>query len=262
MREGYRIKIYSRSFDLRLYRQASGLWEGIECDSVVRLTDRSADGYFYSMLSDTDCDIAINIDEDAFVCDPEAVNDLVGLMIENGFANIGCPDAGEGLPRSGNPKVTNPFFNILNLRLIRTKYNRSALKAYDEHYEPYYPFFLWMADTFPTLYLPARKHPDGITTVLLDNAGREICKHTWYARFYSMPGFIVRRVQKDQGMQKERIDAVIREVYATRGLTPPVAGTLQKCLFAADRTLRWIIKVPQRISRWPAKIRRKLKKSR
>ena len=262
MRDGYTIKIFSRSFDLRLLRQSQGLWQGIERDAEVRLTDKSADGYFYAMLSDTECDIAINIDEDAFICDPAAVNDLVGLMIEKGYANIGCADAGEGLPRSGNPKVTNPFFNILNLRLIRTKFDRAALKAYDEHYEPYYPFFLWLANNFETLYLPASGHSDGVTTVLYDLQGRVVCKHSWYARFYSMPSFVVKMVQKDQGMQKERIDALIREVYAARGLERPEAGFGTRCLFAADRTLRWIIKVPQRISRWPSKIKRKLKKSR
>ncbi|MBO4571326.1 MAG: hypothetical protein J5699_05320 [Bacteroidales bacterium] len=262
MTEGCKVKIFTRSFDLRLYNQASGLWEGIECDGRVRLTDKSADGYFYAMLREQDCDIAINIDEDAFVCNPDAVNDLVRLMIAEGYANIGCADAGEGLPRNGNPKVTNPFFNILDLRQIRSKFDRCALKAYDEHYEPYYPFFLWMADNFRTLYLSATGHPDGTTTVLFDPQGRTICKHSWYARFYSMPGFVVRRIQKDQGMQKGRIDSLISEVYAERGLQRPGSGWAQRCRFAADRTLRWIIKVPQRISRWPSKLMRKMKKSR
>ena len=105
--KGLRIKIFSRSFDLRLYRLAAGLWSGVQCEGAVRLTDKSADGYFYAMLRHTDCDIAINIDEDAFVANPEAVNDLVELMLKEGYANIGCADAGEGLPRSGNPKVRN-----------------------------------------------------------------------------------------------------------------------------------------------------------
>lgn len=262
MREGYKIKIFSRSFDLRLYRQSEGLWEGICRDAEVRLTDRSADGYFYSMLADTECDIAINIDEDAFICDPEAVNDLVTLMIEKGYANIGCADAGEDLPRTGNPKVTNPFFNILNLRLIRTRFNRAALEAYDEHYEPYYPFFLWLADNFETLYLPAGGHPDGVTTVLYDLRGRLLCKHSWYARFYSMPSFVVKMIQRDQGMQKSRINALINEVYSERGMTPPEAGIAERCLYLADRSLRWMIKIPQRICRWPAKIAMKMKNKR
>ena len=43
MTEGYKVKIFTRSFDLRLYSRARGLWEGIDCDAVVRLTDKSAD---------------------------------------------------------------------------------------------------------------------------------------------------------------------------------------------------------------------------
>ena len=255
-----RIKIYTRSFDLKLYRLSATLHEGIDCVQVVRLTDRTADGYFYTMLKDEDCDIAINIDEDAFITDPQAVNDLVRLMIEEGYANIGCSDAGSGLPRSGNPKVTNPFFNILNLRLIRSKFNMTDVRAYTEDYEPYYPFFLWMADNFKTLYLPAHKHPDGISTILFDLQDRCICMHSWYARFYSMPDFIVRRIQKDQGMQKARIDALISQAYGIRRMALPEFDAGDKAAFITNKVIRWMIKVPQRISRWPGKIRKKLKK--
>ena len=40
-----RIKIFCRSFDLRLYRLSKGLYEswGYPC---IRLTDQTADGYF------------------------------------------------------------------------------------------------------------------------------------------------------------------------------------------------------------------------
>ena len=254
-----RIKIVSRSFDLKLYRLSKGLYPGITCTGIRRLTDRSADGYFYALLRDTSCDIAINIDEDAFITDPQAVNDLVALMLREGYANIGCADAGEGLPRWGNPKVTNPFFNILNLKLIRSKFNRTELKRYTVEYEPYYPFFLWLADNFKTLYLPAKYHSDGISTMLYDPQGRLICQHSWFARFYTMPGFIVRRIQKDQGRQKERIDALIRESYALRGLEVPQFGARDALAFFGNKVIRWIIKIPQRVSRWPHKLKRKLK---
>ena len=257
--EKTRIKIVSRSFDLKLYRLSKGLYPGIACSGIRRLTDRSADGYFYALLRDTSCDIAINIDEDAFITDPQAVNDLVALMLREGYANIGCADAGEGLPRWGNSKVTNPFFNILNLKLIRSKFNWTELKRYTEEYEPYYPFFLWLADNFKTLYLPAKYHSDGISTMLYDPQGRLICQHSWFARFYTMPSFIVRRIQKDQGRQKERIDALIRESYAIRGLEVPQFGARDALAFFGNKVIRWIIKIPQRVSRWPHKLKRKLK---
>ena len=69
-----RIKIFTRSFDLRLYRLAKGLfcdWKDAEGRPIpcVRLTDQSADGYFFTMLKDTDCDVAINIDENEYRAD-------------------------------------------------------------------------------------------------------------------------------------------------------------------------------------------------
>jgi hypothetical protein len=99
-----RIKIVSRSFDLKLYRLSKGLYPGIACSGIRRLTDRSADGYFYALLRDTSCDIAINIDEDAFITDPQAVNDLVALMLREGYANIGCADAGRAFPGGAIPR--------------------------------------------------------------------------------------------------------------------------------------------------------------
>ena len=256
-----RIKIFTRSFDLRLYRLAKGLfcdWKDAEGNPIpcVRLTDRSADGYFYTMLRDTDCDVAINIDEDAFIVNPAAVLDLVGTLLEGGYANIGCSERDCSV-RGTDPVITNPFFNVLNLKLIRTRFDRGALQRTIADAEPYYPFFRWLAANFPTLYLQAEQHSDGITTIARDRQGRVICLHTWYARFYSMPGWIVRRIEP-QGMQKKRIDAVIREVYALRKMPVPEFGLADKLSFAANKVFRWLIKIPQRISRWPYKLKLRL----
>ena len=257
-----RIKIYARSFDLKLYRLSKGLYAGLrdaEGNPIpcVRLTDQSADGYFYTMLRDRDCDIAVNIDEDAFIVDPQAVLDLIGTLLEGGYANIGCSD-GDAATTGRDRVVTNPFFNVLNLQLIRTRFDRKALVRRLDDREPYYPFFRWMADTFPTLYLPAKRHADGITTVALDPQGRTICLHTWFSRFYSMPSWIVRRIEPSQGMQKVRIDAVIREAYDLRGKPLPSFGPADSLAFAGNKLVRWTRKIPQRISRWPYKLKRRL----
>ena len=257
-----RIKIFTRSFDLRLYRLAKGLfcdWKDAAGNPIpcVRLTDQRADGYFYTMLRDPDCDIAINVDEDAFIVDPQAVLDLVDTLLQGGYANIGCSD-GDAATTGRDKTVTNPFFNVFNLQLIRTKFDRKALVSKLEDKEPYYPFFHWMADTFPTLYLPARRHADGITTIALDPQGRTLCLHTWFSRFYSMPAWIVRRIEPSQGTQKARIDAVIREAYGLRGLPVPSFGLTDRLAFAGNKLVRWLIKVPQRIARWPYKLKRRL----
>ena len=257
-----RIKIFTRSFDLRLYRLAKGLfcdWKDAEGKPIpcVRLTDQSADGYFYTMLRDTDCDVAINIDEDAFIVDPGAVLDLVETLLEGGYANIGCSD-GDPATTGRDPVVTNPFLNLLNLSLIRTKFDRKALVTSLDDREPYYPFFHWLAATFPTLYLPARRHPDGITTIALDPQGRTLCLHTWFSRFYAMPSWIVRRIEPSQGTQKARIDAVIREAYGLRGKDIPRFGPAERLAFAGNKLIRWTIKVPQRVARWPYKLKRRI----
>ncbi|MCR5709023.1 MAG: hypothetical protein K6G79_00925 [Bacteroidales bacterium] len=257
-----RIKIFTRSFDLRLYRLAKGLFSGLSDRqgneiTCVRLTDQSADGYFFTMLRDTSCDVAINVDEDAFITDPAAVLDLVDVLLDGGYANIGCSD-GDPATTGRDSVVTNPFFNVFNLALIRTRFDRRELRRRNDDAEPYYPFFRWMAATFPTLYLPARRHADGITTIALDPKGRTLCLHTWFSRFYSMPSWIVRRIEPTQGMQKQRIDAIINEAYALRALPVPKFGPLDRLAFAGNKVVRWTVKVPQRVSRWPMKIKRRI----
>lgn len=279
-----RIKIFCRSFDLHLYTLSKGLYEswGFPC---VRLTDQTADGYFYTMLQDTACDIAINVDEDCFITSKQNVLDLVDFVIANNIANAGCPDGGAYVPRSTNPLVTNPFFNVLNLNLIRTHFSKEAVKKFDylahkdemeasypKHMlyegrkyrfdsldaEPYYPFFLWQAYTTKTYYLPSKPHPDGWTTILCNQDGKEMCRHTWLARFYLAPTILAKTIQRSASKQKQRIDAVIKESYEKAGVSLPVFSWRDQCAFALDRTIRWTIKIPQRIMGWPAKIRKKI----
>ena len=268
-----KIKIYSRSFSPELYRLSEALYpRGVE---AVRLTDRSADGYFYAMLRDDECDIAINIDEDAYVCDPEAVMQLALKVDKEGWANAGTSDCGPGCPRSHNPIVTNPFFNILNLKLIREKYQGpTQIRAFDYHkvkgemvsrfkeqatdayngsfdiydFEPYYSFYLWLAYNFKTLYLPAERHRDGISTILYDLQGNILCKHSWMARKY-----------KVDAAQTQRINAMIDEVYALRARTRPQISKGERLAFALELAAGYVKKAFIRIVRWPGKIRRAIR---
>ena len=281
-----RIKIFCRSFNLKLYRLSKGLYEswGVPC---VRLTDQTADCYFYTMLKDTECDIAINVDEDCFITSKEAVLNLVDYVVVNGIANAGCPDGGSWVPRGGNPIVTNPFFNVFNLNLLREKFSKQAVKDFDYSahrdemekafphamlysgrnysfentgYEPYYPFFFWQAYNTKTLYLANAGHPDGWTTILYNQNGEEMCRHTWLARFYSVPAFVVRHWQPTEGAQQDRINHVIDEAYTMSGIEKPVFGWRDKMAFVGNKIIRWMIKIPQRIAGWPRKIQKKLHK--
>lgn len=279
-----RIKIFCRSFDLKLYRLSKGLYENWDFP-CVRLTDQSADGYFRTMLADTDCDIAINVDEDCFITSREAVMELVDHVVSHDIANAGCPDGGAWVPRGGNPIVTNPFFNVLNLKLLREHYSHQAVRDFDytahkqqmiddypadrliagrnynfdnTNQEPYYPFFLWQAARTRTLYLDSQRHADGWTTILYNHLGHELCRHTWLARFYSVPSFVVNHWQPSAGAQQQRIDAIIDEAYQVQGIQRPIFQTKDFCEFAINKIIRWLIKIPQRIARWPYKIKTKL----
>lgn len=255
-----RIKFYCRSFNYELYLLSKRLYEdaGYPC---VRLTDQTADGYFFTMLEDEACDIAINVDEDCFITDLDAVLKLAEKVQQEGWVNAGCPDANPACPRGGDPLVTNPFFNVFNLKEIRKQWNAYRLipelkKDSYRGIEPYYNFFYWMVRTFPerTLYLPAHRHADRVTTVI-----DGICEHTWFARQFN-PGLLTRLFEgndKKDVNHTARINAIINESYASRGIQRPVFGIAQQVLFMIDGCVRWSIKIPQRVANWPNKLKRK-----
>ena len=261
------IKFFCRSFNARLYALSKALYAqwGYEC---VRLTNQTADGYFYTMLQHTDCDIAINVDEDCFIIDKDAVLRLVDYVVDNQILNAGFSD-------SRNPLVTNPFFNVFNWKLLREKtglqtgnqVRKSVQMFYQQNaqmekidFEPYGAFFLWLTQQGKTLYLDGKKHSDTHTTILSNHEGKPMCMHTWYARFYSVPDFITHFFDKNAGMQKDRIDAIIDESYALMGICKPLFTLKDEIGFLVDKIIRWVIKIPQRIIGWRVKIKRYWKK--
>lgn len=261
-----RIKFFCRSFNKELYLLSRGLYEqaGYPC---VRLTDQTADGYFYKMLEDEECDIAINVDEDCFVTNLDAVLALARRVEEEKWINAGCSDAGAGVPRKGDPAVTNPFFNIFNLHEIRKSWNAYRLipelkKDSYKGIEPYYNFFHWMVRTFPgrTLYLENQRYSDTVTTMLYsDDSSTLLCLHTWFARLFKISVFtrLFEGNDRKDIDHRQRINAIIDSAYAVRGLQRPVFGPIARLDFAIDEIMRWTIKVPQRIANWPNKLKRR-----
>lgn len=259
MKQDIRIKFFCRSFSQELYLLSRGLYQqaGYPC---VRLTDQTADGYFYTMLEDEECDIAINVDEDCFITDLDAVLALARRVNDEKWVNAGCSDAGRGVPRKGDPEVTNPFFNVFNLHEIRRSWNAYRLipelkKDSYKGIEPYYNFFHWMVRTFPgrTLYVDNERHPDGITTCL------PFCLHTWFARQYN-PGLLTRLFEGNDRKDldhRARINSIIDAAYQIRGLQRPVFSLFQRLGFRLDLLLRWSKKIPQRVAGWPNKLRRR-----
>ena len=265
--ETHRVKIFTRSFSPELYTYSRGLFH--EDIPIVRLTDQTADGYFFTILKDTDCDIAINIDEDAFITDWDPIIELIDYVVKYNIANAATPDAGPGCPRHHNPIVTNPFFNVLNLKLIRTKYTTSKEVqkfSYENHreemiakfpqalldtleydlncidFEPYYPFFFWVAYHFDTLYLPAVGHSDGFSTILHDHQGRPFCLHSWFARKFKVQKFHTRRIFN-----------LINEAYTARQMQVPTFTAEERIGHIGELAIRYARKVVSRVMNWPHK---------
>lgn len=224
-------KIYTRSINYELYRMSQRC-VGLDLPRV-RLVNTTADGYFFRMLEDTDCDWAINIDEDAFVVDADAIMELLDFMKRNGYVNAGMSDG--VLVRPCNPAITNPFFNILNLAAIREEFNVEDISAfnYQEHRddiiaklpshlrqlsedryamdqeEPFYNFFFWMALHFPTLYLDAETYTDEISTVLKNHEGKPMVYHSWFSREW-----------RHDPRHTQRIEALYNEVCRMHQIKP------------------------------------------
>lgn len=239
-----------------LYHKAMAL-----CDlpyEKVRLLGTSADGYLYQLIADTAADWVINIDEDAFVCDFDALKRLIEYCMENGYDNCGMPDGGVVHLRDGNPLVTNPYFNILNTKVLREQLDTARLKEPPDRsrftqtellvgphdfettdVEPYYPFFIWTSNHFKTLYLKATNHPDGESTILYNHLDEPFLIHTWYSRFYNRDRF-----------HTHRIDNAFTESCKKQGLQyrSPLKDTLE-CVCARSRhqIIEWGIKAKRMI---------------
>ena len=207
------IVIYTRYFHKSLYSSSCSQLAQLPFRRI-RLRCTTADGYFYKLLY-SKADIAINIDEDAFLIDNQKLLDLIVYMIENNYANCGFPDGGALPVRFHNPLITNPFFNILDLRQIKNKFSHQNIKQYKQFhseymanaplhllkypyqydmYEPFYPFFLWISQNFKVLYLEGIQHADGITTILNNQEGKPFLVHTWFSRLYHKDKFHTDRI--------------------------------------------------------------------
>ncbi|BDB52695.1 hypothetical protein [Flavobacterium ammonificans] len=209
----YRIAIFTRSMNYYLYKLS---------DNTItlpfkhyRLTYTTAQGYLYDILK-YNIDYAINIDEDAFVIDNDALLELLVYCINNKVVNCGVRDGGILPIRNGNPLVTNPFFNIFDVKSIRKQFSLSNISMFLNHeidyeqllpnflhfkynltndYEPFYPFFLWLNSNFKVLYLNVDQHDDGFTTIVYNHLNQKIIYHSWYSRVYGIDQFHTERIK-------------------------------------------------------------------
>ena len=203
---GFKLLVCTRSMNLNLYIKSMSL---INIKSKKRFTKTTADGYLFELIKQK-VDFIINIDEDAFVINQKAIITLLDYMIDNEYVNCGMPDGGVLSIRFHHPIVTNPFFNILHVSKIFKHLNFHEIENIDfensrflenfplkltepyslDNFEPYNKLFVWIGTNFKTLYLNAKTHKDGYSTILCNHEGVEFIYHSWYKDFMAMMFFI------------------------------------------------------------------------
>lgn len=185
-----------------------------------------------------DIDWMVYVDEDCFITNQQALEDLIQYQIENNYSCSGVPDGGVISHRFHNPIAINPFFMIMNINEIRKKYNINEIgqsyyapdldkfipngllktkfeykSTYDktiacgykpfgvayDNFEACYGIFFWLLrNNFKMLYLDANEFNDNLTTIVKNQNGVEFAYHTWFARGWNT-----------DPKNKERIEMVI-----------------------------------------------------
>lgn len=246
--KNFKIAIFTRSMNYSLFKMM---------DNTLtlpfkhyRFTFTTAHGYLYKIMK-YDIDYAINIDEDAFVCSNESLLSLLNYCIENEIINCGIRDGGVLPIRFGNPIVTNPFFNIFNVKEIRKHFSLDEIDKYrnieidykkiltlelpfryetTSNYEPFYPFFLWLNTNFKVLYLSAEEHKDKYSTILLNQENKPFLYHSWYSRKYGVDIFHTNRINNlylSCGKCKTKLNFVERiKIYFEKSIYLKVFPTL------------------------------------
>lgn len=91
------------------------------------------------IAKDIDSEWFVHIDEDCFITNNDEINNLIDLMIENGYDIAGPPD-GHFEYRSGNHMAFNSFFMIMNRKVIDTWFNRKYIPQFKKEWIEEYPY--------------------------------------------------------------------------------------------------------------------------
>lgn len=218
---GFKIAFITRSMNVNLYNKMKSLFSN-EFDFIRNTShqgDKGASNYLYDIILNNNYDWVINIDEDFFVFNEQAIFSLLDYMIENDYDYCGMSDGGMCLHRRHSPIVMNPYFNIFNAKKIRRalddinyvetfayqenmyknmpKNMKQNFEWINDNFEPYYPFFYWLPERgFKALYLESYETEDEISTIIKNHENVEIGIHTWYTRFYDVDEFHTNRINK------------------------------------------------------------------
>lgn len=197
------LTIYTRSCNPDLYKRMAELLPPdvvkVRCDQFQEWWE-AKDYLHHVMLSGSDW--AINIDEDAFVLDWDAIISMIEYMATHNLHYAGMPDGGVCPHRSRSWVVMNPFFNVFHVAAMRETWNAYPKWVIDscgfhadwhskkpdwiegkynhDYFEPFSSLFYFMYDKFKPLYLYAVQ-VDEVATALLWNS-KPFINHAWYSR--------------------------------------------------------------------------------
>ncbi len=175
--------------------------------------------FFIDKLRNSEIEWLVMADEDVIFTNPESVFDLISFMKEKNYTTCGMRDGGTLHWRGENPYSINTFFSVLNLKEIKTVFNRKEILANqyinenenlgnlknlnscnyktDSLFEPYYCFYFWLLrNDKKILYLDATGPDKDETTLVFDHKGKELLYHAWYSRFYNIESRHTDRINK------------------------------------------------------------------
>ena len=130
------IKIITASQSDELYSYSKSFYDKLEFEKIC-VNGYDNFNFFNYILTDNkfdDCDWVIFIDEDCFITDINAMQDLLKYQIDNNIHCSGIPDGGVISHRMHNPISINPFFSIMNVNEIRKKYILNLASVYSSVY--------------------------------------------------------------------------------------------------------------------------------
>ena len=198
----FNIGFAQRSLSDELYKISSSLIS--DKYDRYQFKKTSALGYFLN-ICELPNDWVVNIDEDAFLTNIEALLDLIRYMNENDYGYCGVTETNINIRQDFSQIYPNAFFTVLNLKSIRNAFyelmNRHAAFRFfftkrqikrtrifitSNRGEPYYPFFEWL-NNHDLRYLNLPHSEDGMITIVKNINGVEFLKHAWFARGWKSP---------------------------------------------------------------------------
>jgi len=187
--------IVTRSANEKLYTLAKGLWQSdnnfIQCKQFQGYN--GALDYLLHLFTHNFSGIIVNADEDFFIVNEDLLDNVINTMVEKGYAFCGVPDGGIISHRNNSVFNVNPFFNVFNVDLIKTKiasFDNSKQYQYANKVEkngnlnePFAGFLYWLHDNFLGANFTDIESTDGVSTIIKIN-DRPMGIHSWYSREY------------------------------------------------------------------------------